>query len=454
MSTESTHPDSEELVAYLDGELSPQETKALEERLAGDAALRAELSRLQMAWDLLDVLPRGKADEDFSTTTMNLAVDQLKHEAAAKEKGRFGPALAGGGGYYAVSSIVQQPTRELERDLHFLTNFETYSRLNGNFLGERNLEFLRMLHASGLFAAPDVTEAPPPVEPTTLAALPPEKQAETIRHFQIVKAAADPSEKAKIASMRKIAEVVGADASRTELLRTYDRYHAWLQKLTAKEIREIESENDPAKRLELIRQRKQQQNQERFELILKGDNLKVLLTREDYRAYVDWLVEFVAAHEEKFMSSVATDDVMRKRIERVTEPRRRRLWLYALYVQKVGEANAIVPSRDDYVNLTSRLSEEAKKQFSAVELDEEQRRQLLKALRDAWLRASYSPPPSEKDLADILASLKPEERAKLERLKQIDLRRELVERYEKLQEEKRRERSTRERGNEPLGSSN
>ena len=58
---ESSEHDSlhEELTSYLDGELDPQQVRRIEERLARDADYRAELQRMQRAWDLLDRLPRA-----------------------------------------------------------------------------------------------------------------------------------------------------------------------------------------------------------------------------------------------------------------------------------------------------------------------------------------------------------------------------------------------------------
>ena len=48
----------EELVSYLDGELSPDAAKQVERRLAEDPSYRARLTQLQRAWDLLDSLQR------------------------------------------------------------------------------------------------------------------------------------------------------------------------------------------------------------------------------------------------------------------------------------------------------------------------------------------------------------------------------------------------------------
>ena len=44
-------PNNDELVAYLDGELPPEECRAVEERLANDDAYRQQLRDLDQAWE-------------------------------------------------------------------------------------------------------------------------------------------------------------------------------------------------------------------------------------------------------------------------------------------------------------------------------------------------------------------------------------------------------------------
>lgn len=447
MSIEPTNLTSEDLAAYLDGELTREETQKIESRLVNDAAMRSELGQLQKAWDLLDALPRAKVDENFSTTTMSLAVAELRSVTTKKVKWVNSLRLAGifGGltvaallGYFAIQQIVYAPVRDIERNMHLLTNFDTYNHLSENFLGDKNLEFLRLLQSSGLFVAPESSPPASQGEVTTLAALTSDAHDEVLRNYQTLQNQnRDP---AKTASIRALAEQIGADPSRLELLRTYDRYYHWLQGLPVAEIREIEGAQEPAHRLELVRTRIQRQNRNRFDAILKSENLRVLLTKQDYEVYMNWLGEFIAAHQNEFVKVIADDETLRRRLDKVTDERQRHFYLYGCYLQKVGEGNALVPSQTDFSNLTQRLSDDARKQFSAMELDEQQRRQLLKALRDAWWRAIYSPPASEEDLNHVLKSLSQDERERLAHLKKSDLRRALIERYEKLREQKNRER--------------
>jgi hypothetical protein len=62
----------EELVAYLDGELAPEECRRIEARLAADDRYRQQLRALDKAWEVLDALPATRGDDQFARTTMEM----------------------------------------------------------------------------------------------------------------------------------------------------------------------------------------------------------------------------------------------------------------------------------------------------------------------------------------------------------------------------------------------
>src|ERR671922_129363 len=62
----------DELVAYLDGELPPDECRGVEERLATDADYRQQLRDLDQAWEALDALPATNVDDQFARTTIEM----------------------------------------------------------------------------------------------------------------------------------------------------------------------------------------------------------------------------------------------------------------------------------------------------------------------------------------------------------------------------------------------
>jgi anti-sigma factor RsiW len=61
---------TEKLVAYLDGELPESDARDVEQSLASDPAMRAEVEQLNRAWDMLDLLPRPNASSEFSSRTL------------------------------------------------------------------------------------------------------------------------------------------------------------------------------------------------------------------------------------------------------------------------------------------------------------------------------------------------------------------------------------------------
>ncbi len=85
------HPDpspTDELVAYLDGELPPTDCRRVESRLATDEDYRQQLHDLDRAWEALDALPASAVDDGFARTTIELAcvaaqADLSQHSASA-----------------------------------------------------------------------------------------------------------------------------------------------------------------------------------------------------------------------------------------------------------------------------------------------------------------------------------------------------------------------------------
>ena len=77
--------DDEQLVAYLDGELSGKERAELEDRLINEESLRLRLQGLQRGWDMLDVLPAPVTDERSVQTTLEMVVRDLTRASMGTE---------------------------------------------------------------------------------------------------------------------------------------------------------------------------------------------------------------------------------------------------------------------------------------------------------------------------------------------------------------------------------
>ncbi|MCA8989491.1 MAG: hypothetical protein KDA78_17710 [Planctomycetaceae bacterium] len=65
-----TADERSDFVAYLDGELTENQTQNIERMLAQNEVARHDLESLATVWELLDTLPKTKAPEDFAQKTI------------------------------------------------------------------------------------------------------------------------------------------------------------------------------------------------------------------------------------------------------------------------------------------------------------------------------------------------------------------------------------------------
>jgi len=145
-------PAADELVAYLDGELPPDDCRRVEERLAADADYRQQLRDLDQAWEALDALPTRKTDDDFARTTMELVAVAAQADAsvvtasAAKAKRRrrawFATAALAGVllGFVAVWLLLPNQNRALLQDLPVIRQVDVLRQVE-------SVDFLRRLAA-------------------------------------------------------------------------------------------------------------------------------------------------------------------------------------------------------------------------------------------------------------------------------------------------------------------
>lgn len=142
MSSPSQSDDAsrEMLVAYLDGELSPEEARDVERRISEDPELRQEMQSLEKAWNALDDLPKSTVDEDFSRTTIEMVAVEAQREVAeltaampvTRRRRWWGVALLGAAaavaGFMMVRGFVSTPDRQLVQDLPVLWGIEPLSQ--------------------------------------------------------------------------------------------------------------------------------------------------------------------------------------------------------------------------------------------------------------------------------------------------------------------------------------
>lgn len=72
----------EQLVAYLDGELSAEESRAIESQLSSSGSVRKEMQRLDKIWHALDDLPQVTVDDRFSRSTVELITQDAEQQVS------------------------------------------------------------------------------------------------------------------------------------------------------------------------------------------------------------------------------------------------------------------------------------------------------------------------------------------------------------------------------------
>jgi len=138
-------------VAYLDGELSPEEAKNLERVLADSPVARKDVELLVRTYDMLDLLPRPQATVEFTQKTMaTIKLSDLKPDVTQTVWYRrlhlsiIAMAVAG---VLAVTGLLAYagtsrwaPTEDdlLLKDLQVIKNLDDYSQVGQH-------EFLKRL---------------------------------------------------------------------------------------------------------------------------------------------------------------------------------------------------------------------------------------------------------------------------------------------------------------------
>jgi ferric-dicitrate binding protein FerR (iron transport regulator) len=139
-----------DLVAYLDGELPPEQSRAMEARLSQSPEARAEAESLKRTWDLLDFLPRAAPSPSFTEQTLS-RLTPVHRGGVPWRRGLVaawaaGVLIAFATGWVGYNRLAPRRTdgRDLVRDLRLIENKRLYD------VGE-DLDFLRALDHPDLF---------------------------------------------------------------------------------------------------------------------------------------------------------------------------------------------------------------------------------------------------------------------------------------------------------------
>ncbi|MGE0610676.1 MAG: anti-sigma factor [Pirellulales bacterium] len=146
----------DELSAYLDGELDAERSRAIEEMLARDPAVRAEVQRLERAWQLLEELPCEGVDESFTQSTVAMLAVAAEQDLAQQTqalptlqrrrwlRAAIGLAAAAALGFACVQLAAPASNQQLLRDLTVIEQLDEYRQAG-------DIEFLRLLTDAEVF---------------------------------------------------------------------------------------------------------------------------------------------------------------------------------------------------------------------------------------------------------------------------------------------------------------
>ena len=129
-------------VAYLDGELSAEDSKEIERVIADSPVARKDIELLVRTYDMLDLLPRPAATVEFTQRTMaTIKLSDLKPDVTQApwyRRMQMGIAGSVGLGLLALTGLIAYastnrwvPTNEdlLLQDLHVIKNLDDYSQI-------------------------------------------------------------------------------------------------------------------------------------------------------------------------------------------------------------------------------------------------------------------------------------------------------------------------------------
>jgi hypothetical protein len=259
-STPSDDRRAEQIVAYLDGELSPTEAALIERQMAEDAVFRQEVQEMEQAWSALDALPLTQVDDKFSQTTMEMVVVAARSELAEKTQalpikrrndflGKVLLAVAAASlAFLIVRLFRDNPNRVLLADLPTIQYLDIYSQFRDvDFIRDLNKEVSDELWNSDLSQA-DLDAAVAQFQ--TIADS--DKRRDWLNQLDDEDRAALRAKYNRFMAMstaeqdrlRTLTETVASDPQANELRDTMLQYQAWLGAQPASqqfELRELDS---------------------------------------------------------------------------------------------------------------------------------------------------------------------------------------------------------------------
>lgn len=147
---------TQELTAYLDGELTPEEAARIEQRLNDDPQFLAEMRSLQRTWDAFDGVSPEPIGDSFVRTTMEMIVAEARNGGASSRVTRPNrikrpvllllPLMLAIVSFFVARFVQSEPQRRLTSNLALIENLDRYRMINFD------LNFLEQLKQRDLFS--------------------------------------------------------------------------------------------------------------------------------------------------------------------------------------------------------------------------------------------------------------------------------------------------------------
>ncbi len=302
------------LVAYLDGELEENTTQYIDQVLAKSEVARHEVEALARTWELLDLLPKPNATENFTERTLTtLKVSEVRTQItdqpwfAYVRKSAVAVvwvvvlAAAASVGYVATSRWVPNPHDELLTDLQLMKNLDVY-------LEADSMSFVNELQRLGSFSPPADTAPARELDSGMLPTAPGESRKAalfdlasklTVSERDLVNRNRELWKKLPVErqmAMRALHRELEAAPLSTRT--TLETYYTWLQTITLGQRDDLQTAKDNPERVALVLKYKNEQDASRetelFDLNLDLKRMKPVsrpstLTAADLKAITDIL---------------------------------------------------------------------------------------------------------------------------------------------------------------------
>jgi anti-sigma factor RsiW len=147
----------EDLVAYLDGELTDEKVQQIDAIIARSEVARHEVEALARTFELLDILPAMRASDDFASKTLTslkvteqpfILTEQWWFPHVRRTVAIVGWLMAlllsGWAGFQCTRHWIPNPDEDVLRDLPVIENLDRYQEVG-------DVNFLKELKRQGLF---------------------------------------------------------------------------------------------------------------------------------------------------------------------------------------------------------------------------------------------------------------------------------------------------------------